>query len=83
MRNVLCLTVLALAIAVPVAATEREPRRRGGEWRQPADAGARDVAALAVTAIGASSLVFATRGGFVATGVRLARGGLAPWTVSW
>jgi hypothetical protein len=82
MRNVLCLAVLALAIAVPVAA-EREPRRRGSEWRQQAESGPKNVAALAVTTIGASSLVFATRHGYVATGVRLARGGLAPWTVSW
>jgi hypothetical protein len=83
MRNALCLTMLALAFAVPVAAErEAQPRRRGA-WRQHEDAGPKDVAALAVTAIGASSLVFATRDGFVATGVRLVRGGLAPWTVSW
>jgi hypothetical protein len=82
MRIVLCLALLALAIAVPVA-VQREPRRRGSEWRQQAETGPKDVAALAVRAIGASSLVFATRDGHVATGVRLGRGGLAPWTVSW
>jgi hypothetical protein len=81
MRNALCLTMLALAIAVPVG-VEREPRRRS-EWRQHAEAGPKDVAALAVRAIGASSLVFATRDGYVATGVRLGRAGLAPWTVAW
>jgi hypothetical protein len=83
MRNALCLTMLALAFAVPVAAERQESRRRSSEWRQHAEAGPKDVAALAVTTIGASSLVFATRDGFVATGVRLTRGGLAPWTVAW
>jgi hypothetical protein len=82
MRNALCLTMLALAIALPVGA-EREPRRRGSEWRQQAEAGPKDVAALAVRAIGPSSLVFATRAGYVATGVRLSNGALAAWTVSW
>jgi hypothetical protein len=82
MRNALCLTMLALAFAVPVA-VEREPRRRSSEWRQHAEAGPKDVAALAVTTIGASSLLFATRDGFVATGVRFTHGGLAPWTVAW
>ena len=82
MRNALCLTMLALAFAVPAVAVEREPRRRS-EWRQHAEAGPKDVAALAVRAIGPSSLVFATRDGYVATGVRLSRGGLAPWTVAW
>jgi hypothetical protein len=88
MRNALCLAVLALAFAVPAAFAERDraARRRGAEWRQPAEAGPRHVAALAVTAVGASSLLFATRGGFVAAGVRFDRDApdaLRGWTVSW
>jgi hypothetical protein len=83
MRNALCLTMLALAFAVPVAAEREERQRRSAEWRQHAEAGPKDVAVLAVAAIGASSLVFATRDGFVATGVRFTGDGLAPWTVSW
>jgi hypothetical protein len=83
MRNALCLVVLALAFAVPAAVERQEPRRRSGEWRQHAEAGPQNVAVLAVATIGASSLLFTTRDGWVATGVRLGRGGLAPWTVSW
>jgi hypothetical protein len=39
-----------------------------------------------VTAVGGSSLLFATRDGFFATGVRFDRrapGALSGWTVSW
>ena len=87
MRNALCLAVLALAFAVPaVAGREREPRRRT-TWRQPAEElKPRHVAVLPVTALNGSSLVFATHGGFFATGVRFdatARDGLRSWTVGW
>jgi hypothetical protein len=87
MRIVTAVAVLALALPAPALPEPGEAR--GGERRR-ASKPSRDerllvhAAALPVTTVGDSSLVFAAGDRFFATGVRLTSGGrLATWIVEW
>jgi hypothetical protein len=86
MRIATAVVVLALALPAPVVPAARAERRRGSETRRESSAGELLVhaAALPVTTIGNSTLVFAVGGRFLATGVRLGRGAdLCTWTLEW
>jgi hypothetical protein len=86
MRIATAVVVLALALPAPLVLDARTERRRGSETRRESSAGELLVhaAALPVTTIGNSTLVFAIGDRFVATGVRLGRGArLCTWIVEW
>jgi hypothetical protein len=86
MRIATAVAVLALTLPAPAMLDARTERRRPAETRRESSAGDLFVqaAALAVTTIGHSTLVFAAGDRFFASGVRLGeRAGLCAWVVEW